>query len=310
MQKNCSSNPNATLLGDSQNSSSNYRGASDRAIQHHYDAGNEFYRLWLDPTLTYSSAFWDENESEDSLETAQLRKLDYYVEQARARGAESVLEIGSGWGAMAKRLVEVYDVKQVTTLTLSQAQFDWIQSFKNPQINVRLENWFDYFPLQPCDAIVAVGAFEGAARWGLSETEKIEAYRDFFAKCHQCLKPGKWLSMQTIIYDNATVETVGTFLSEEIFQESEIPHLSEIMKGIQGFFELVTLRNDRAHYEKTVKIWLKNLRTNRSQAIELVGENTVKRYEKYLSLSAIGFHTGKMNLSRITLRRIDCPYFA
>jgi len=296
------------LLEDPSNYPANYQGASTGAIQHHYDISNEFYQLWLDPTLTYSCALWDENESNDCLETAQLRKLDYYIEQARAKGVERVLEIGSGWGAMAKRLVEVHNVKQVTTLTLSQAQLDWIQSFDNPRIDIRLENWCDFDPSQPYDAIISVAAFEAFAKLGLSETEKIESYRHFFEKCHQCLKPGRLMSLQTIIYENANVETFSKFMGEEIFPESDLPHLSEIAKATQGLFEIIVLRNDRQHYERTVKVWLKNLKANRSKAIALVGEKVVSRYEKYLSFSAIGFYTGTMNLSRITLRRIDKPY--
>ncbi|MBC6477289.1 MAG: class I SAM-dependent methyltransferase [Hormoscilla sp. GM7CHS1pb] len=298
MKKANSLKDNVPLLEHRQNYPTNYQGASAQAIQHHYDAGNEFYQLWLDSTLTYSCALWDEHDSNDCLETAQLRKLDYYIEQARAKAVERVLEIGSGWGSMAKRLVEVHDVKQVTTLTLSQAQLDWIQSFNNPQIDIRLENWCDHCPPEPYDAIISVAAFEAFAKLGLSETEKIEAYRCFFEKCHQCLKAGRWMSLQTIIYENANVETFSKFMGEEIFPESDLPHLSEIAKATQGLFEIIVMRNDRQHYERTLKVWLKNLKENRSKAIELAGENLVSRYEKYLSFCAIGFYTGTMNLSR------------
>lgn len=308
MKKANSLTPKDTLSETPLNPLSNYQGASVQSIQHHYDVGNEFYQLWLDPTLTYSCALWDENESNDRLETAQLRKLDYYIEQARAKAVERVLEIGSGWGSMAKRLVEVHDVKQVTTLTLSQAQLDWIQSFNNPQIDIHLENWQDHSPPQPYDAIISVAAFEAFAKLGLSETEKIEAYRSFFEKCYHCLKPGRWMSVQTIIYENANAEIFSQFIGTEIFPETDLPHLSEIAKALEGLFEVVVLRNDRQHYERTLKVWLKHLKTNRSKAIEIVGEKVVSRYEKYLSASAIGFYTGTMNLSRITLRRIDKPY--
>lgn len=309
MQKSPALNPNVSLLEEPQKSSTHYQGTCTQAIQHHYDVGNEFYQLWLDPTLCYTSALWDENDSNDSLETAQLRKLDYAIAQAKAEAAESVLEIGSGWGGMAKRLVEVHDVKQVTTLTLSQAQVEWVRSFNNPQIDIRLQNWYDHDPAQTYNAIIVIGALEAFAKMGLSESEKIGSYRDFFEKCHHWLKPGSQMYLQTIIYENATSEVVSQFMREEIFPESDLPHLSDLMKASKGLFEIVRLRNDRQHYERTSKQWLKNLKANRDKAIELVGEKIVSRYEKYLSLCAIVFYTGTSNLSRITLRRIDKPYF-
>ena len=152
---------------------SNYQGASARAIQHHYDVGNDFYQLWLDSTLSYSSALWEENEGYENLELAQLRKLDFYINQARAKATQRDLEIGSGWGALSKRLVEVNDVEKVTTLTLSKAQLEHIKSWQNPKIEARLENWFEHSPEKPYDAIISIAAFEAFAKLGLSEAEKV-----------------------------------------------------------------------------------------------------------------------------------------
>ena len=152
----------------------NYKGASAAAIQHHYDVGNEFYKLWLDRTLTYSCAMWEKDEGPDALELAQLRKLDYHIHQARAKSVRRVLEIGCGWGALLKRLVEVYGSEKAIGLTLSKAQFDWVASFQNPQIEIRLENWFDHSPEQPYDAIISIAAFEAFADLRLSEEEKVD----------------------------------------------------------------------------------------------------------------------------------------
>lgn len=286
---------------------SDYKGASKKAIQHHYDVSNDFYQLWLDSTLTYSSALWEENEGDENLKLAQLRKLDFYITQARAKKTQRVLEIGCGWGALSKRLVEVSGVQKVTALTLSKAQLKYIKSWQNPQINVRLENWFDHLPQQPYDAIISIGALEAAAKLGLSEAEKIEAYRKFFQCCHKWLKPSGYISLQTIVYENSQQEDFNQFVAEEIFPESDLPHLGEIVKASEKIFEIVALRNDREHYERTLKIWLKNLKAKRKEAVNLVGEKVVARYIKYLNFFIIGFHTGSMNLSRITLRRIDNP---
>src|SRR5947199_10843989 len=74
------------------------RGASPEAIQHHYDVGNDFYRLWLDPTLTYSCALWEEGDSDDMLERAQRRKIEHHARRVRVPAGGRVLDVGCGWG--------------------------------------------------------------------------------------------------------------------------------------------------------------------------------------------------------------------
>jgi cyclopropane-fatty-acyl-phospholipid synthase len=100
-------------------------GASVQAIQHHYDLSNAFYQLWLDRSCTYSCALWQEG---DSLEAAQLRKIDFHIEQARVKQGDRVLDIGCGWGSTLNRLVEKYQVQQAIGLTLSETQSQWIQT--------------------------------------------------------------------------------------------------------------------------------------------------------------------------------------
>jgi len=285
-----------------------YQGASTAAIQHHYDVGNDFYRLWLDPSLTYSCALWaeDGHPEQDTLAAAQLRKIDYFVQQAGAAGAQRVLEIGCGWGATQRRLVETHGVGHAVGLTLSAAQLNWIQSFAQPRLEPRLENWFAHQPTEPYDAILSIAAFEAFAHHGLTEAEKIAAYRTFFQRCHQWLKSGGRLAIQTITYENFDPATASAFVSE-IFPESDLPRLTEIFKATEHLFEVTVLRNDREHYVRTLQLWLAALKANRQQAVALVGEEVVARYEKYLSFFIIGFHRGTINLARLTLRRIDTP---
>lgn len=282
-------------------------GASPGAIQHHYDVGNEFYRLWLDPTLSYSGAMW---EPGDTLETAQLRKLDFHIEQARAARTSRVLDVGCGWGGLLRRLVESHGVERAVGLTLSEAQAEWIKGLGIPNVEVRLESWLDHQPQGLYDAIISIGAFEHFAKLDSSDDERVEGYRAFFKRCRDWLKPSGRLSLQTFAYGSSrrredVKKTPGTrFLSAEIFPETDPPSLSEIVAASNGIFEIEALRNDRKDYAVTCKEWVKRLKANREKAIQLTDESSFNRYQHYLQLSTVGFEMGYLALFRITLSRI------
>src|SRR5437660_5758563 len=121
-----------------------YLGASAGAIRHHYDVSNEFFALWLDPTMTYSCALW---EPGDTLERAQIRKLDDVLDGVRARGAARLLDVGCGWGSLLRRATESYGVRRAVGLTLSEHQADWLATRSlAPDVDVLVRNWVDYWP--------------------------------------------------------------------------------------------------------------------------------------------------------------------
>lgn len=279
-------------------------GASLEAIHHHYDIGNDFYRLWLDSTLTYSGALWEEG---DTLESAQLRKIDFHVTQARAHGAKSVLDVGCGWGSVLRRLVDVHGVERAVGLTLSDAQVEWNLAFNHPRIEVHLESWSDHTPDAPYDAIISLGAFEHFARLASSNEEKVEGYRAFFSHCHEWLKPGGWLSLQTMAYGDLRRDKNHSdlFIADEIFPQSDFPRLVDIAQASEYIFEPVLIRNDRWDYVRTYREWFERLRANRAEAVRLVGEKIVTRYERYLRTFSYSFDLGAFTLLRLAFRRID-----
>ena len=117
------------------------------------------------------------------------------------------------------------------------------------------------------------------------------------------------MSLQTIAYGKRKPEEVqklpgAKFANEEIFPESDSPRLAEIAEAAEGIFEIVTVRNDRLDYVKTLEVWLKNLRARRAEVVQSAGEAVFQRYERYLYLALLGFLTGDLLLLRLTLRRI------
>ncbi len=277
------------------------RGASIAAIQHHYDINDEFYALWLDPTMTYSCALWDEDEIKSPIEDAQLRKLDFHIEQAGAAHAQSVLDIGCGWGSLLKRLVTVHNVNRAVGLTLSESQAGKIREFSNSSTDVKLESWYDHCPDSPYDAIISIGAFEHFSRLDITQKEKIEIYRFFFHQCCNWLKPDGRFSLQTIIHAGSIKK--NEFISTEIFPESDLPLYSDITDAIGGQFNIINTRYDGKDYERTCKKWLSRLKAKREEATELVGKQVVERYLKYLALCCVAFYRGDLELLRMTLQR-------
>lgn len=271
-------------------------GASPDAIMSHYDRGEDFFSLVLDPEMVYSAALFD-GEGDKDLAAAQFRKLDHHITSARASNVDRVLDIGCGWGAMLRRLVGHAGVKSATGLTLSSSQARWIRDHAGPGIEVREEDWRDHKPAQRYDAIISIGAFEHFVHKGLDPARKLDAYRDFFAFCDRVLVPNGRVSLQTIAYSEPFSSPP---LIEKTFPDSELPLTWEPIAAAQGRFELMELRNDRDDYYRTLRLWEQNLLTNRARAVELEGEPAVVEFQQYLRTSAFAFRTGITSLLRMS----------
>jgi cyclopropane-fatty-acyl-phospholipid synthase len=269
-------------------------GASPDAIMSHYDMGNAFFQLVLDPEMIYSCALFDADED---LATAQRRKLDHHIAAARAANAARVLDIGCGWGAMLRRLVDHAGVAHAVGLTLSPAQADWIRSRPDPKIEVREQDWRDHRPDRRYDAIISVGAFEHFVQKGLDPKLKLDAYREFFAYCDRVLVTGGRLSLQTIAYSER--HRVLPLL-EKTFPESDLPLEWEPIAAAEGTFSMIAARNDADHYYRTLRMWERNLLAHYDKAVALVGEARADEFRRYLRLSATGFRMGMVSLLRIS----------
>lgn len=278
------------------------------AIRHHYDVGNDFYRLWLDSSLSYSCAMWADQQ--DTLAEAQKRKLDFHLGAISAERARSVLDIGCGWGAILQQLATRHHVGKSVGLTLSEEQAAYVRARGYPGVEVRVENWMHYEPDGRFDGIISIGAFEHFARPDETADEKIRLYREFFTRCRDWLNDGGALSLQTIAYANMSPADASGFIQQEIFPNADLPTLAEIAQAAEGVFEIQSISNGRLDYARTLEAWALRLRERQQEATDLVGPEVVARYKRYLKLSALGFRMGKLCLLRLVFRPYSSKRFA
>jgi cyclopropane-fatty-acyl-phospholipid synthase len=213
---------------------------------------------------------------------------------------------------MMTYLLSERQVGHVTGLTLSSDQFAAAPA--DDRVEVRLEDWRDHHPPTSYAAVISIGAFEHFARPELSRVERRAVYRGFFDRCALWLEEGGRLSLQTIAYEDfePTTGPVSKFFTEEIFPESALPQLSDIVDAAEGSFRLLALRNDPNHYEQTLRLWQKRLESNQTKASHLVGRETYRRYLRYLRVSRAMFGRRVCTLYRMVFERraVGAPIWA
>jgi cyclopropane-fatty-acyl-phospholipid synthase len=283
-------------------------GASPAAVRSHYDVSNAFYRLWLGPTMMYTSGLWSSDAAED-LDTAQARKLDFFADRVLPVAGGRVLDVGCGWGGALRRLAARPGIARGVGLTLSAAQVAHVAADPIPGAEVWLQDWAEHQPRELYDAIISFGAFEHFARDGTTGPERIEAYRRFFARCHDWLVPSGRLGLETIAHDAAPDTSsplgrgpLGDFVLE-IFPQSICPHLSELVLGFEPWFEIELLQSDAADFARTCRAWQVGMRRHDQEAAALVGSSTVTRFRRYLAASEAQFRMGTITNYRVVLHR-------
>ena len=285
----------------------NGAGASPEAIQFHYDVGTEFFRTWLGDELIYSAARWREPLSSatnlPTLEAAQLNKLDFHLRNVRAGAGRTLLDIGSGWGALMRRAVETFGAAQAFGATLSSEQFDYVRSLRIPRTKLHLQSYETLALEAPVDGIVTVGALEHFAKPALLRSEKIAIYGNFFDRCRALLNPGGRLSLQTIFWQNVDRRQALEIVPTSVFPESDLPYLDEVFEASHRQFRSLYLETSEDDYALTLREWLKRLRRARKKSPHLVDEAKFRFHEDYLRRCIVGFQRHRISLARIVFER-------
>ena len=263
-------------------------GGSRRNIAAHYDLGNDFYRLFLDETMAYSSAVFE--SADQSLADAQRNKFRVIAERAGLRAGMHVLEIGSGWGGFAMYAAGEIGCR-VTTITVSQAQHDLAvervrEAGLSRLVDVQLRDYRDIEGTY--DAIVSIEMLEAVGA---------EFFGTYFEACDRALKPGGKMSLQTIVFPDVAYEPQrrgANWIQLYVFPGGLLPSLAEIERSLHRTRLLVTGVTDIASsYVRTLHEWrtrfMSNLDAVRAQGFD---ERFIRTWEYYLAISEAGFHTG------------------
>ncbi len=273
------------------------RPADRRAIQHHYDVGNDFYELWLDRNRVYSCAYF--KDPEDSLDVAQEQKLDHICRKLRLKPGERFLDIGCGWGALIIWAARHYGVK-ATGITLSDEQHAFAtQRIKELGLEdcceARLLDYRDVAANEPFDKIASVGMFEHVGKKNLPV---------YFEKIYSLLKPGGVVLNHGIttnsLDDGALGSDIGKFVDEYVFPGGQLVHVSRVIREManQGL-ETWDAESLRPHYARTLWHWVRRLEANSARARELVGERRYRVWRIYMAGSAHAFERGWISIFQI-----------
>ena len=269
-------------------------------ISAHYDLSNDFYKLMLDKTMMYSSAVF-ENKDQD-LYDAQKNKLEKLSSKLNIKDGSKVLEIGSGWGAMAIHLAK--DKKcDVTTVTLSVEQKKLCKErFKKEGIEDKIDILLkDYRDLKgEFDAIIAVEMFEAVGR---------EYFHIFFKKCQELLKPSGVLVLQVITIPDQRYKAYSKgsdFIQKYIFPGGHLPSILKILETTSKHtrLNLNHLEEFTEDYAKTLNIWHENFENNLDEVKKLgFDDYFIRMWKMYLNYCEAGFLTRNINLHQLVFTR-------
>jgi cyclopropane-fatty-acyl-phospholipid synthase len=276
-------------------------------VQSHYDLSDDFYRLFLDSTQTYSCAYFERDDM--TLEEAQMAKIDLSLGKLGLQPGMTLLDIGCGWGATIRRAVERYDVN-VIGLTLSENQHDHAEkalaALDSPRsTRVLLEGWEQFD--EPVDRIVSIGAFEHFGH---------DRHDDFFATAYRALPEDGVMLLHTItrltlaelkerdIPLTMDAARFASFISKEIFPGGHLPTIEAVeVQAMAAGFTVARIQSLQSHYARTLETWAQALEAQRVEAIAVQSEEVYQRYMKYLTGCADMFHKGYIDVNQFTLQK-------
>lgn len=269
------------------------KGTSTKTERHnihsHYDLGNDFFSQWLDPTMSYSCAYFE--HPSDTLEQAQMNKIHHSLKKLQLQPGMSLLDIGCGWGYLAVEAAKLYDVN-VTGITLSEEQYAHATELAHKQgvadkVTILLKGYQELDPSEyQFDRIDSIGMFEHVGKPNLPV---------YMNTVNRLLKDDGISLLHSIIgtHEGTGNSWIGTY----IFPGGYIPSLRETISLLPDFdFHLLHCESLRLHYAKTLDLWDENYREHWAEISEKHGEEFARMWDLYLRGCAAAFRTSGLDL--------------
>jgi len=281
--------------------------STQRDIEVSYDVSNEFFKLWLDERMHYTSAsFLAGNET---LEQAQINKCRILYEYAEMTPEKLVLDIGCGWGANLEYHA-VRETKRAHGITLSTAQCEEIRRRNLPGVEAWVCDYKDHEPKEKYDALQSIEMIDhlcspDQARQGMA----VDLYREYFRKVAQWVKPGAYFGFQAILRNRVPRTRKDlqdlAFTADVIFPGGLNPRLEELICAVNPYWEIVDLRTQRESYGKTTGEWLRRLRMHEKTIRGRWGDTVYEDYDRYLSTCVRAFDNHWSSDVQMKLRHIQ-----
>lgn len=264
------------------------------SIAYHYDIGNEFYSLWLDPGMVYSCAYF--KDSGQSLVDAQRDKLDYICRKLRLAAGQTLLDIGCGWGALVMWAARHYGV-HAHGITLSEQQYRYAtervrREGLEKQVRIDLRDYRNLSQDGQYDRVVSVGMFEHVG---------VANFPAYFEIIKKNLKPGGLFVNHSITNDTGWQSNPLTrFINRYVFPDGELARISDMVNAMErAGFEVIDVEGLRRHYNLTLRHWIRALEAHQSPAVNIVGEATYRVWRLYMAGAAYYFNEGSMGVYQV-----------
>lgn len=291
--------PENGLIGRIKRSFVHTREVDAEAIQYHYDVSNAFYRAWLDENMVYSCAYFENGD--ETLEQAQLAKIDHILRKIRLQPGQRLLDIGCGWGALVLRAAQQFGARCVG-ITLSKNQHELAtervkQAGLQDRIEIRLQDYRDVSDA-PFDRITSVGMFEHVG---------LDNLTPYFQQIRRLLRPEGWAMnhgiTSTDAHDGETKHGGGSFIERYVFPRGELPHIGTVLRTMQeGGLEAFDIENLRRHYARTCTLWSERFEAGADALRAMVDEKTWRIWRVYLAGCAWAFEHDEVALFQVLCR--------
>lgn len=276
---------------------------SKKDISHHYDVGNDFYRLFLGEQMVYSCAYFKRPGAD--LNEAQRDKLTYICKKLRLKPGEKLLDIGCGWGGLVIRAAKHFGV-EAYGITLSKNQYEYaLEWIKREGVDhlcrVELRDYREIAGEKIFDKIASIGMFEHVGIGNLPV---------YFTAVNRLLKEkGLFLNHGITQEIKDQSRSAGTkFINTYVFPGGELTSISQVQQVMEKTgFEILDVESLRTHYARTLRHWATGLQNHKEAALKMVGEKIYRIWELYMAGSSYGFEKGNINIYQVLASKHSEP---